>query len=619
MTCAEYKRWLSPYVDEALEPAERAQLDEHLGRCVRCRAELDGLARMVQALRRLDAPAAPDLLPAVRARLAGSSPAWRAAFARFLAPWPSSLPLHGAALATAALLVVMVARVPLKRAVEDRGRQRADQLGEPWSSGEATDSVEAERKGALAQGQRTPAAQSLARQYEPYYATQNLETNRSAGSTNRDGLDKFGKFGTIASITRAGTQKEAATLDIEHGGISTTDTRQRVGMAAGGSLKSPSSVMRQREEPQRSAWELQARGGGMKADGSGPSADDDAWRANGIASSRSQARSSDEASKAKDALAPADRKLSTEESTESEEWDKRLVQSQLLSPSARGIASPVPVEGRGSVSGSFGSVAAGEAGSAASGSRTLPSVAEKKEAPQSPEAISPRSLSEVSGAARLDSANGVIAGTVINAGPPNQNQSAANLSGLLRTDQPPSGAVPALETISQSPQLGVRGSGFGAKPSDTNEAPSLGAEPPALSPEPRKVLEDALEPSAHSLPTLPPASAAVGVARLIQLRWHVERPQESLAEIRDWVRAHEGLATATTEGHLSIRLPELLVSSFLTAFSPEASRDDHSAVTAERASTPAEPAKETETSQAGGPVSSSSLWVTISLDLVAAE
>lgn len=111
MECDAWQPQLSLYVDGRLHAEERARLEQHMAGCTSCRATLDGLQRMVQMLRSLERPPAPDLREAVRERLT-STPWWHVIAARFFTPWPASLPLHGLALATTALLVVMLVNVP---------------------------------------------------------------------------------------------------------------------------------------------------------------------------------------------------------------------------------------------------------------------------------------------------------------------------------------------------------------------------------------------------------------------------------------------------------------------------------------------------------------------------
>ncbi len=134
MTCADYKRWLSPYVDEQLELARRAELEEHLGGCAGCRSELESLQRMLASLRAMAPVETPGLLPGIHAKLE-REPWWQAATRHFLAPWPQSLPAHSLALATVGLLVIVLVGVPayLQRATQGRMRSNSDSFGTPFS------------------------------------------------------------------------------------------------------------------------------------------------------------------------------------------------------------------------------------------------------------------------------------------------------------------------------------------------------------------------------------------------------------------------------------------------------------------------------------------------------
>ena len=111
MTCTDYKRWLSPYLDAILAGPERSQLEAHLTGCAGCRGELDALRHMLESLRAMEQPAAPNLLPGIHRQLQ-REPWWQTLAQRFIAPWPASLPLHGVALAATALLVVFVVSLP---------------------------------------------------------------------------------------------------------------------------------------------------------------------------------------------------------------------------------------------------------------------------------------------------------------------------------------------------------------------------------------------------------------------------------------------------------------------------------------------------------------------------
>ncbi len=129
MNCSDYRDRLSSYVDGALEPAKQAELQAHLSSCVGCGQELKALKDMLQALRAMAPPQVPDLLPGIHKRL--QPVAWWQLFAM---PWPVSLPWHGLALATTALLVVLVMRqrpVELARYNETNGlRSSFDQIAD---------------------------------------------------------------------------------------------------------------------------------------------------------------------------------------------------------------------------------------------------------------------------------------------------------------------------------------------------------------------------------------------------------------------------------------------------------------------------------------------------------
>ena len=111
MDCADYKRWLSPYVDGLLNATERAQMEQHLASCARCQTELDSLRQMLQALRAMEQPTVPELLSGIHAKLHRES-WWQILARRFTTPWPQSLPLHGLALATTVLLIVVIVGLP---------------------------------------------------------------------------------------------------------------------------------------------------------------------------------------------------------------------------------------------------------------------------------------------------------------------------------------------------------------------------------------------------------------------------------------------------------------------------------------------------------------------------
>jgi len=53
--CREMRQLLGVYVVGAIDPAERAMVDEHLGQCAACRDEIAGLAGLPAMLSRVPA------------------------------------------------------------------------------------------------------------------------------------------------------------------------------------------------------------------------------------------------------------------------------------------------------------------------------------------------------------------------------------------------------------------------------------------------------------------------------------------------------------------------------------------------------------------------------------
>ncbi len=119
MRCDWVREQLSLYVDNTLGHADHAQVDEHLAACAACRGEAAALSQMLRSLRTLEQPAAPDLLPGIRAKLQ-AQPAVARLAQRVAASWPISLPLRGLALATTALLILIVTRGPAEKIRQNR-------------------------------------------------------------------------------------------------------------------------------------------------------------------------------------------------------------------------------------------------------------------------------------------------------------------------------------------------------------------------------------------------------------------------------------------------------------------------------------------------------------------
>ena len=114
MRCDWVREQLSSYVDDDLGQTDHAQVDEHLAACAACRGEAAALSQVLRSLKMLEQPAAPDLLPGIRAKLQ-AQPAVARLAQRFATPWTASLPLRGLALATTALFVLIVTRGPAEK------------------------------------------------------------------------------------------------------------------------------------------------------------------------------------------------------------------------------------------------------------------------------------------------------------------------------------------------------------------------------------------------------------------------------------------------------------------------------------------------------------------------
>lgn len=106
---------LSAYLDGELPGARERELEEHLAACPGCRAELDGLAAVVERLRGLDRAAPPPVLgPAVARRVAlegrprGLVARLEAALAR-LPVDPATLVTFGVVVALVAILALFLA------------------------------------------------------------------------------------------------------------------------------------------------------------------------------------------------------------------------------------------------------------------------------------------------------------------------------------------------------------------------------------------------------------------------------------------------------------------------------------------------------------------------------
>ncbi len=121
---------LAPYVDGALDPTERAVVDEHLRDCPHCRAEVEAAARARRAVRSIPDPATIDLAARFgpervgRLRRAGRSDR---------SPWGRWMP----ALAAAAVVALVAIAVPRLGGSSDDATSAGDAGGEAASVADA--------------------------------------------------------------------------------------------------------------------------------------------------------------------------------------------------------------------------------------------------------------------------------------------------------------------------------------------------------------------------------------------------------------------------------------------------------------------------------------------------
>jgi anti-sigma factor RsiW len=107
MTCQDARDLFSARADDALNPAEQAQLHAHLATCTECQREWARFERTVALLRAVEPAHAPagfvDRVVAARPR------PWYTRLARGLfVPWPVKLPLEAAAVVLVAGLAIMI-------------------------------------------------------------------------------------------------------------------------------------------------------------------------------------------------------------------------------------------------------------------------------------------------------------------------------------------------------------------------------------------------------------------------------------------------------------------------------------------------------------------------------
>ncbi len=111
---------LTAYLDGALEPVRRAEVEAHLTGCPACRNERDRLAAVLQIVSKLPAPPdpSPGFARAFWARLDAEPPRRRGLFALLRSGrWAVVTPLAGAVAAAAVVLVVREGQLRREREI----------------------------------------------------------------------------------------------------------------------------------------------------------------------------------------------------------------------------------------------------------------------------------------------------------------------------------------------------------------------------------------------------------------------------------------------------------------------------------------------------------------------
>ena len=106
MTCSETRDLLSAWLDQALDPHEREQVEAHLAGCPECRRELEGLRSTVTVLSRVEHPRAPvGFVDKVMGEVY-PAPWYRKLGRRVFQPLSVKLPLEAGAMVVIAILGV---------------------------------------------------------------------------------------------------------------------------------------------------------------------------------------------------------------------------------------------------------------------------------------------------------------------------------------------------------------------------------------------------------------------------------------------------------------------------------------------------------------------------------
>jgi hypothetical protein len=113
VTCHDARPWLSDLLDEALEPARRAEVEAHLLTCPECRLELEGLRATVAMLHRVEPARAPAGFVDRVMQRAIPTPWHRRVAAWLFLPLSIKLPAQAAAIVViAGLAMLLIERTP---------------------------------------------------------------------------------------------------------------------------------------------------------------------------------------------------------------------------------------------------------------------------------------------------------------------------------------------------------------------------------------------------------------------------------------------------------------------------------------------------------------------------
>ena len=510
MNCNDYKRWFSPYVDGLLKSEERAQFEVHLRECAHCSTDLQSLQQMLQALKTMEQPEVPNLLPAIHEQLE-REPVWRALVRRLLAPWPQSLPIHGLALATTVLLVVVVTAVPRyfgSREYAARGKGGAIQLARALEG----------RNSEIVNQQERPQGQ-----YEPYYgdASSRSRLDEAKKEPAQLGGDRFERFRDQEKPFDKRTQL-AADLNSH---LPTEDSSASVsalnGERAEVTLKAGIAQPGLTEQTYRQVTSNVASTRGSELDHEE------------VADRRIAGGLNDEAALKQSATYQSIAQSGTPSFSKTLRSEERLAASPSVMTHAEVAAQTA------------------EAGSAGGGSvsQTADGVATATGKP-----FVAYSLPSAKGEGEVGAVRGAIPSSQVQRPVKDFATAATEVTEWVPSQQ---GMMMVQDDRHRTTQL----ASSHAKTS-SNVAQEKGDANPSLS--------EAASASAPAMgEQIDAASTPVVRAGPLQVHWGVSDIGQGLAQVIEWVQAHGGFAVATNDHHVSIRLTAQDVPEFLERFSTE--------------------------------------------------